>query len=85
MTANDLPPIPDFPASLEPHEMLEILVGELQNPVASIEGWARVIAQDNNLEAISLEAAESIATIIQHIKLLASQVEKYLDEWTDAQ
>jgi hypothetical protein len=74
----DLPTLPDFPGSLEPHELLEILVGELKNPVASIDGWARVIAGDTNLEAITLEAAESILAITGYVKALLDRAERYL-------
>lgn len=80
-TTSDVPTLPDFPASLEPHELLEIVVGELRNPVDSIEGWAHVLAQDTNLEAISLEAAESIPAITAYVRALLAKVEAYLDAW----
>jgi nitrogen-specific signal transduction histidine kinase len=76
---SDLPTIPDFPTSLEPHELLEIMVGELKNPIDSIEGWARVLAQDTNLEAISLEAAESIPAITAYVRALLERVDRYLE------
>jgi len=75
---SDLPTIPDFPTSLEPHELLEIVVGELKNPIDSIEGWARVLAQDTNLEDISLEAAEAIPAITAYVRALLLRVERYL-------
>ncbi len=77
----DLPSIPDFPTSLEPHELLEIMVGELKNPLDSIEGWARVIAQDNNLEAISLEAADSLPLLTGYARALLLRAERYLQAW----
>ena len=78
---SDVPTIPDFPTSLEPHELLEIMVGELKNPLGAIEGWARVLAGDTNLEAISLEAAESIPTITAYVRALLDKVEIYLEAW----
>ena len=65
MPDSDLPTLPDFPLSLEPHELLEILVGELRTPLDSIEGWARILSKDTHLEAISLEAAESIEEYLE--------------------
>ena len=78
--ASDVPTVPDFPTSLEPHELLEIVAGELKNPLDSIEGWARVIAQDRSLEAITLEAADSIPLLTAYIKSLLERVERYLAE-----
>lgn len=75
---SDVPTVPDFPASLEPHELLEIVVGELKNPLDSIEGWAQIIAHDQHLEAISLEAAESIPVLTAYVKALLERVERYL-------
>ena len=77
----DLPSIPDFPTSLDPHELLEIMVGELKNPLDSVDGWARVIAQDTNLEAISLEAAESIPLLTGYARALLLRAERYLEAW----
>jgi nitrogen-specific signal transduction histidine kinase len=76
---SDVPTVPDFPTSLEPHELLEIMVGELKNPIDSIEGWARVLAQDTSLEAISLEAAESIPAITAYVRALLERVDRYLE------
>lgn len=80
---DDLPALPDFPASLEPHELLEIVVGELKNPLASIDGWARVLADDTSLEGIYLDAAESIPAILAYVKALLGKVEQYLDARED--
>ena len=76
---NDLPTLPDFPSSLEPHELLEILVGELRTPLNAIAGWSRVLSQDSNLEAISLEAADSIEQIAVYAAALLAKTSDYLE------
>ncbi len=76
--ASDVPALPEFPASLEPHELLEIVVGELRGPLGAVEGWARVIAGDPRLEAISLEAAESIPALTAYMRALLARVADYL-------
>jgi len=76
---SDLPTLPDFPSSLEPHELLEILVGELRTPLNSIAGWSRVLSQDSNLEAISLDAAEAIEEIASYAAALLANASDYLD------
>lgn len=75
---SDMPALPEFPASLEPHELLEIVAGELRGPLGAVEGWARVIAGDPRLEAISLEAAESIPALTADMRALLARVEQYL-------
>ncbi len=75
---SDMPTLPEFPASLEPHELLEIIVGELRGPLGAVEGWARVIAGDPRLEAISQEAAESIPALTAYMRALLARVEDYL-------
>ncbi|MCL4237338.1 MAG: hypothetical protein KJ047_03730 [Anaerolineae bacterium] len=75
---SDVPTLPEFPASLEPHELLEIVAGELRGPLGAVEGWARVIAGDPRLEAISLEAAESIPALTAYMRALLARVEQYL-------
>jgi hypothetical protein len=55
------------------------MVGELKNPIDSIEGWARVLGQDTSLEAISLEAAESIPAITAYVRALLERVDRYLE------
>lgn len=79
--STDLPSIPDFPTSLDPHELLEIMVGELKTPLDSVDGWAQIIAQDTNLEAISLEAAESIPLLTGYARALLLRAERYLEAW----
>jgi hypothetical protein len=81
MKQDDLPTVPEFPASLDPHEMLEIVVGELSNPLESIEGWAQVLAQDVNLDGFSREAAEAIPAIVAYLKALLARVDGYLAAW----
>ncbi len=76
---SDLPTLPEFPSSLEPHELLEILVGELRTPLNSIAGWARVLSQDSNLEAISLDAADAIEQIAAYAAALLANASDYLD------
>jgi hypothetical protein len=76
--SSDVPTLPEFPASLEPHELLEIVAGELRGPLGAVEGWARVIAGDPRLEAISLEAAESIPALTTYMRALLARVEQYL-------
>lgn len=80
-STSDMPTLPEFPASLEPHELLEIVAGELGGPLGAIEGWARVIAGDPRLEAISQEAAESIPALTAHMRALLARVEDYLAVW----
>jgi hypothetical protein len=77
-STSDIPALPEFPPSLEPHELLEIVAGELRGPLGAIEGWARVIAGDPRLEAISQEAAESIPALTAHMRALLARVENYL-------
>lgn len=76
---DDLPTVPEFPASLEPHEALEILVGELRTPVAAIEGWMQVLAEDHNLEDISFEAVEAIPRLTAHLRAFLDSAARYLD------
>ncbi len=47
-------------------------------PLGAVEGWARVIAGDPRLEAISLEAAESIPALTAYMRALLARVEQYL-------
>lgn len=77
---DDLPTVPEFPTSLEPGEALEILVGELRTPVAAIEGWVQVLADDRNLEDISFEAVEAIPRLTAHLRAFLDSATRYLDQ-----
>ena len=84
MSQDDFPPLPDFPLSLEPHELLEILLGELRTPLDALDGWAGVLNRDPALEGLSLEAAESVARITAYLKAFLARAETYLDGWQAA-
>jgi nitrogen-specific signal transduction histidine kinase len=75
---SDVPTVPEFPLSLEPHELLEILIGELRNPLSAVEGWAQIIAHDPSLEGITLEAAEAIPALTAYMRALLDEAARYL-------
>ncbi len=84
MSQDDFPPLPDFPLSLEPHELLEILLGELRTPLDALDGWAGVLSDDPALEGLSVEAAEAVARITAYLKAFLARTETYLDGWQSA-
>lgn len=75
---SDVPTVPQFPLSLEPHELLEILIGELRNPLSAVEGWAQIVADDPSLEGITLEAAEAIPALTAYMRALLDEAARYL-------
>lgn len=77
-SGSDVPAVPEFPLSLEPHEVLEILIGELHNPLGAVEGWAEIVAGDPSLEGITLEAAEAIPALTAYMRALLEQAGRYL-------
>ncbi len=81
---DDFPPLPDFPLSLEPHELLEILLGELRTPLDALDGWTSVLSRDPALEGLSLEAVEALARITAYIRAFLGRAETYLDGWQAA-
>ena len=84
MSQDDFPPLPDFPLSLEPHELLEILLGELRTPLDALDGWASVLGHDPALDGLSLDAAEAVARITAYLKAFLARAESYLDGWQAA-
>lgn len=84
MSHSDLPNLPSFPDSLDPHELLEILIGEFRTPLDSIDGWTRLLSQDAALSDLSLEASESIAAIVAFLKGYLHRAEAYLELWRAA-
>ncbi len=77
-TGSDVPTVPEFPLSQEPHELLETLIGELRNPLGAVEGWAQIVAADPSLEGITLEAAEAIPALTAYMRALLDQAARYL-------
>ncbi len=78
---DDFPPLPHFPLSLEPHELLEILLGELRTPLDALEGWAGVLGHDPALEGLSLEAVDALTRIVAYLRAFLGRAEAYLDRW----
>lgn len=82
----DLKSVPaSFPTSLDPHEMLEILLDEFRTPLAALIGWAQVIDNDHNLEDVSFEAAAALIDIARFLQGFMGTTEAYLAAWLAAQ
>lgn len=85
MSHSDLPALPTFPLSLDPHELLEILIGEFATPLASIDGWAHLLSQDARLGDLSQEASEAILAITAYLRAYLGRAEAYLLAWRAAE
>lgn len=69
----------NFPTSLEPEEVLRLLIFDLKHLVNSLEGYTGLLFEDEAQETHE-EAREAIPVRISRMKTILSNVQDYLSE-----
>jgi hypothetical protein len=71
--------LPDFPATLDPEEVLGFLVGALRSPVNSLEAWAQILSMEDANEEYQ-QATKTIPIATSYITNLLKRAIVYLQE-----